>query len=97
MRILQEQCTLRSVRFRINNKSYGGEYEKKSSPIVQAGGEHDQYLGRLDLEFEKVDGVWTLKDFNGYLYDTAEVEADSYLQLIIDNYRNLFENVKKAA
>ena len=65
MRILQEQCTLRSVRFRINNKSYGGEYEKKSSPIVQAGGEHDQYLGRLDLEFEKVDGVWTLKDFNG--------------------------------
>lgn len=76
---------------------YPGADNFKSSPIVQAGGEHDQYLGRLDLEFEKVDGVWTLKDFNGYLYDTAEVEADSYLQLIIDNYRSLFENVKKAA
>lgn len=33
MWILQEQCTLKNVKFIFNNKSYGGEYEKKSSEM----------------------------------------------------------------
>lgn len=82
----------------INNPIYyPGKDNFKSSPIVQAGGELDQYLGRLDLQFEKVDGAWTLKDFNGYLYDLTGVEGDSVVQMIINKYRAQSQVVPNAA
>lgn len=68
---------------------YPGEDGFKSSPIVQGGGEQDQYLGRLDLEYALVDGEWTLQDFDGYLYDLTDVEGDAGIQGIIDDYRAL--------
>lgn len=76
---------------------YPGNDDFKSTPIVQAGGEQDQYLGRLDLEYELVDGTWTLKDFNGYLYDLTGVEGNSDIQAIIDEYRTPAEETKEAA
>lgn len=66
---------------------YPGEDGFKSTPILQGGGEQDQYLGRLDLEYKLVDGEWTLDDFNGYLYDLTGVEGDSEIQGMIDEYR----------
>lgn len=76
---------------------YPGADNYKSSPIVQAGGEQDQYLGRLDLEYELVEDTWTLKDFNGYLYDITGVESDSAIQVIIDEYRAQLEETEEAA
>ena len=57
----------------------------KSTPIVQAGGEQDQYLGRLDLSFTYQDGAWVLDDFEGSLYDLEGVEADEEIQSMIDS------------
>lgn len=76
---------------------YPGEDNFKSTPIVQAGGEQDQYLGRLDLAYELVEGTWTLKDFNGYLYDLTNVEGDNTIQSIIDEYRTQSEETEEAA
>lgn len=66
---------------------YPGANGFKSTPILQGGGEQDQYLGRLDLTFVYEEGVWTLDDFNGYLYDLEGVEGDSQIQKMIDQYR----------
>ncbi|MDD2959450.1 MAG: metallophosphoesterase [Lachnospiraceae bacterium] len=66
---------------------YPGEDGFKSTPILQGGGEQDQYLGRLDMNFVYTEGVWTLDDFNGYLYDLAGVEGNSKIQVMIDQYR----------
>lgn len=66
---------------------YPGADGFKSSPIVQGGGEQDQYLGRLDLNFVYEEGVWELDDFNGYLYDIEGVEGDMEIQALIDQYR----------
>lgn len=66
---------------------YPGNDDFKSTPIVQNGGEQDQYLGRLDLEYELVDGTWTLKDFSGSLYDLEGVEGNEEIQSMIDEYR----------
>lgn len=66
---------------------YPGNDNFKSTPIVQNGGEQDQYLGRLDLEYELVDGTWTLKDFSGSLYDLEGVEGNEEIQSMIDEYR----------
>lgn len=63
---------------------YPGDNGSKSTPIVQAGGEQDQYLGRLDLDFTYTEGEWTLSDFDGYLYDLEGVEADEEIQAMID-------------
>lgn len=71
----------------ITNPIYSpGADGAKSTPIVQGGGEHDQYLGRLDLNFVYEEGVWALDDFNGYLYDIEGVEGDAEIQALIDQY-----------
>lgn len=56
-------------------------------PITQAGGEQENYLGRLDLTFEVVDGKMKLIDSKGKLYDVTNVPADPEVQAIIDDYR----------
>ena len=66
---------------------YPGADGFKSAPIVQGGGEQDQYLGRLDLTYVYEEGTWELDDFNGYLYDIEGVEGDSEIQTMIDQYR----------
>lgn len=55
-------------------------------PIMQAGGEEDNYLGRLDLTFERKDGKWVLTDYTGKLYSAEEADPDSDIQKIIDKY-----------
>ena len=52
---------------------------------MQAGGEYDQFLGRLDLEYTYTEGAWTLTDFDGYLYDLEGVEPDQEIQDLIDS------------
>ena len=72
--------------FVITNPLYTpGENDTKTTPIVQAGGEYDQFLGRLDLEYTYTEGAWELTDFNGYLYDLEGVEPDADLQALIDS------------
>lgn len=56
-------------------------------PITQAGGEQENYLGRLDLTFEVVNGEMTLVNSDGFLYDVTNVPADPDIQAIIDDYR----------
>jgi 5'-nucleotidase len=55
-------------------------------PIVQAGGENDHYLGRLDLTFADIDGVWVLWEYSGRLLSVDGVPPDAEIQRIIDNY-----------
>lgn len=64
---------------------YPGDDGFKSTPILQGGGEQDQYLGRLDLIYQYEDGAWVLEDFDGYLYDLEGVEPDQELQNLIDS------------
>lgn len=66
---------------------YPGDDGFKSTPILQGGGEQDQYLGRLDLVYKYEDGAWTLDDFEGYLYDLDGVEGDQEIQDMIDAYQ----------
>ena len=76
---------------------YPGPFDSKSTPMVQAGGETDQYLGRLDLMFKYTeDGAWAMVDFEGYLYDLTDVEPDQDLADLIEEYRGGQEE-KKAA
>lgn len=56
-------------------------------PITQAGGEQENYLGRLDLTFEVVDGQMKLVESDGFLYDVTNVPADPEIQAMIDEYR----------
>ena len=56
-------------------------------PITQAGGEQENYLGRLDLTFEVIDGQMKLVESDGFLYDVTNVSADPEIQAIIDDYR----------
>ena len=56
-------------------------------PVVQAGGERDHYLGRLDLVFVKEAGVWVLSEFNGSLLSTDDVYPDAEIAQIIDGHR----------
>jgi 5'-nucleotidase len=56
-------------------------------PITQAGGEQENYLGRLDLTFEVVDGQMKLVESDGSLYDVTNVPANPEIQGIIDEYR----------
>lgn len=64
---------------------YPGDDGFKSTPILQGGGEQDQYLGRLDLTYVYEEGAWTLDDFEGYLYDLEGVEPDQTIQDLIDS------------
>ena len=56
-------------------------------PITQAGGEQENYLGRLDLTYQVVDGKMKLVKSDGLLYDVTNVPADAGVQAIIDDYR----------
>ena len=76
---------------------YPGYFGAKSTPMVQAGGENEQYLGRLELNFGKTEGKWTLAEFDGYLYDLEGVEADQTIVDIIEEYRNNAAEEKEAA
>ena len=58
-------------------------------PIVQAGGEEDNYLGRLDLLFEKINGQWILKEFNGSLFSLDDIAEDTEIRDILDRYEEL--------
>ena len=66
------------------------EYESNGEwmvPITQAGGEQENYLGRLDLTYKVVDGKMKLVESDGLLYDVTNVSADPKVQAIIDDYR----------
>jgi 2',3'-cyclic-nucleotide 2'-phosphodiesterase (5'-nucleotidase family) len=56
-------------------------------PVVQTGGEADQYLGRLDLTFKKSNGRWILIKSAGMLYPIDEsIPANPRIKKIIDDY-----------
>ncbi|MDR0272075.1 MAG: hypothetical protein LBI27_02000, partial [Clostridiales bacterium] len=55
-------------------------------PVVQAGGEDNHFLGRLDLYFAEIDGVWVLYEFHGILLSVENVVPDPEIQSIIDYY-----------
>lgn len=76
---------------------YPGDDGFKSTPIVQGGGEQDQYLGRLDLSYVYTEGAWTLDDFDGYLYDLEGVEGDEEIQAMIDSYQGAVEETAEDA
>ena len=66
------------------------EYESNGEwmvPITQAGGEQENYLGRLDLTYKVVDGKMKLVESDGLLYDVTNVPADPEIKAIIDDYR----------
>lgn len=70
---------------------------KKNIPITQNGGEENNFLGRLDLTFKKINGKMVLDNFTGYLYDITNVKGDEEVQKIIDSYRTNSENAETAA
>jgi len=55
-------------------------------PVVQAGGERNHYLGRLDLHFIEVDSKWVLHDFYGVLLSVEDVTPCLEIQSIIDYF-----------
>jgi len=72
---------------------YDGE---RRIPIVQAGGETNHYLGRLDLSFARVNGEWVLQEFNGRLLLMNDVTPDADIQRLIDYYRDLQQQEEAA-
>ena len=58
-------------------------------PMVQAGGERNHFLGRLDLYFAEIDGEWVLFDFYGRLLSVEGVTPCPEIVSIIDYYREL--------
>ncbi|MBU2700562.1 cyclic-nucleotide 2'-phosphodiesterase (5'-nucleotidase family) [Sporomusaceae bacterium BoRhaA] len=62
-------------------------YRTGGIPIVQAGGEDNIYLGRVDLTFENKDGKWVLVSHQGRLYPiTNDIPMDPTIKEIIDRY-----------
>ncbi|HEX3048872.1 MAG TPA: metallophosphatase [Bacillota bacterium] len=69
---------------------------KNGIPIVQAGGENNQYLGRLDLIFEYVDNSWKLTHYHGVLIRLNDsVPEDPEVKGILDSF--VAKAQKKAA
>jgi 2',3'-cyclic-nucleotide 2'-phosphodiesterase (5'-nucleotidase family) len=69
---------------------------KNGIPIVQAGGESNQYLGRLDLTFEWVNNAWKMTRCQGKLIPLDDkVPQDPKVKAILDSYLAGIE--KKAA
>ncbi len=68
----------------------------KTTPITQAGGEIEHFLGRLDLTYKYEDGKWKLEDFKGKLYNVTEVEKDKKVEEILNKYRRFKVNKKVA-
>ncbi|MCL1806335.1 MAG: metallophosphoesterase [Oscillospiraceae bacterium] len=65
--------------------------DDKSIPIVQAGGEENHFLGRLDLTFEEIDGVWVLHSFHGRLLSIVDTPPDPEIEAIIEHYLSELE------
>lgn len=64
-------------------------------PIVQAGGENDIYLGRINLNYKQQNGKWVLLSHYRELYEiTSDIPADEAIKAIIDSY---LEKAKKQA
>ncbi len=56
-------------------------------PIVQAGGEYRQYLGRLDLTFEYREKAWKLKEYKGALIPiNRSVPEDPKVKAILESF-----------
>jgi 2',3'-cyclic-nucleotide 2'-phosphodiesterase (5'-nucleotidase family) len=56
-------------------------------PIVQAGGENDIYLGRIDLKYENQNGKWVLVSHKGILYHIDDkIPMDAEIKQIVDQY-----------
>jgi 2',3'-cyclic-nucleotide 2'-phosphodiesterase (5'-nucleotidase family) len=69
---------------------------KNGVPIVQAGGEATQYLGRLDLTFKWVNNAWKMTHCEGKLIPLDDkVPQDPKVKAILDGYLATIE--KKAA
>lgn len=64
----------------------------KTTPITQAGGEAEHFLGRLDLTYKYENGKWNLDDFEGKLYDITDVKEDQKIKNILEKYRDLKAN-----
>jgi len=70
-------------------------YRTGGIPIVQAGGEDNIYLGRVDLTFEKKEGKWVLIAHKGRLYPiTKDISLEPNIKAIIDRY---LSTIKKQA
>jgi 2',3'-cyclic-nucleotide 2'-phosphodiesterase (5'-nucleotidase family) len=71
-------------------------FMKNGIPIVQAGGESAQYLGRLDLTFEWVNDAWKMTRCQGKLIPLDDtIPQDPKVKAILDSYLARIE--KKAA
>jgi 5'-nucleotidase len=69
---------------------------KNGIPIVQAGGEANQFLGRLDLTFELINNEWKMTRFQGKLIPLDDsIPQDPKVKAILDDY--LAQIQKKAA
>ncbi|HBF37328.1 MAG TPA: hypothetical protein DDW50_08400 [Firmicutes bacterium] len=56
-------------------------------PVVQAGGELWQYLGRLDLTFEYRDNRWKLKEYKGILIPIRRtIPEDPKVKAILESH-----------
>jgi len=55
-------------------------------PIIQAGGEDMNHLGRLDLNFKRQNNEWILDNYSGQLYSAEGFAKDEEIQKIIDGY-----------
>jgi 5'-nucleotidase len=58
----------------------------RAIPVVQAGGEQNHSLGRLDLFFELRDGEWVLASFDGFLYSLDDVIPCIEITAILEKY-----------
>ncbi len=70
-------------------------YRTGGIPIVQAGGEDNIYLGRIDLTYENKNGKWVLVSHQGILYPINDkVPMDPEIKKIVDQY---LSKVQKSA
>lgn len=71
-------------------------YRTGGIPIVQAGGENNIYLGKVNLTYENKDGKWILLSHQGELIPiTDKIPMDLEIKNIIDQY--LARTIKPAA
>ena len=75
--------------FTIKSPIYTNYKGMKNTPIVQAGGEDEHYLGRLDLIFQEKNDELVLVDHQGSLYELEDVEKTSVIEEIIQLYRQM--------
>ena len=67
----------------------------RAHPIVQAGGESNIYIGKIDLNYENRNGKWVLMSQQGELIPiTDKVPMDPEIKRIVDQY---LANVSKPA